>query len=191
MANSTNGACRRCRETSESAVRWGVETLGGGRSGCAAGRVGELGEVGSPLAVEGLHAIVWSQRVSKHVRSQRARDAVAHLYLLFWYNKNNRFDVSYGRLVNAAFCHRYRRRAFCIATTTVVYAWHKQDKRQYVQREGVNIMYHTGNETKKNPRVTLPCPGGVIVMVCAVNSSSKYRVSVSEVTWGLNGGTSC
>lgn len=37
----------------------------------------------------------------------------------------------------------------------------------------------------------LPCPGGVIVMVCAVNSSSKYRVSVSEVTWGLNGGTSC
>lgn len=40
-------------------------------------------------------------------------------------------------------------------------------------------------------RLMLPCPGGVIVMVCAVNSSSKYRVSVSEVTWGLNGGTSC
>lgn len=39
--------------------------------------------------------------------------------------------------------------------------------------------------------LVLPCPGGVIVMVCAVNSSSKYRVSVSEVTWGLNGGTSC
>lgn len=39
--------------------------------------------------------------------------------------------------------------------------------------------------------VVIPCPGGVIVMVCAVNSSSKYRVSVSEVTWGLNGGTSC
>lgn len=39
--------------------------------------------------------------------------------------------------------------------------------------------------------LTLPCPGGVIVMVCAVNSSSKYLVSVSDVTWGLNGGTSC
>ncbi len=39
--------------------------------------------------------------------------------------------------------------------------------------------------------LVLPCPGGVIVMVCAVNSSSKYRVSISEVTWGLNGGTSC
>jgi hypothetical protein len=37
----------------------------------------------------------------------------------------------------------------------------------------------------------VPCPGGVIVMVCAVNSSSKYRVSVSEVTCGLKGGTSC
>lgn len=32
--------------------------------------------------------------------------------------------------------------------------------------------------------------GGVIVMVWAVNSSSKYLVSVSDVTWGLNGGTS-
>ncbi|KAG7274411.1 hypothetical protein CRUP_027041 [Coryphaenoides rupestris] len=30
--------------------------------------------------------------------------------------------------------------------------------------------------------------GGVSVMVCAVNSSSKYRVSVSDVTWGLNSG---
>lgn len=39
--------------------------------------------------------------------------------------------------------------------------------------------------------VMLPCPGGVMVMVCPVNSSSKYLVSVSEVTWGLNGGTSC
>lgn len=43
----------------------------------------------------------------------------------------------------------------------------------------------------KDTRGMLPCPGGVMVMVCAVNSSSKYRVSVSEVTWGLNGGTSC
>lgn len=33
--------------------------------------------------------------------------------------------------------------------------------------------------------------GGVIVIVCAVNSSSKYRVSVSDMTWGLNGGMSC
>lgn len=32
--------------------------------------------------------------------------------------------------------------------------------------------------------------GGVIVMVWAVNSSSKYLVSVSDVTWGLKGGTS-
>ncbi len=30
-----------------------------------------------------------------------------------------------------------------------------------------------------------------MVMVCPVNSTSKYRVSVSEVTWGLKGGTSC
>lgn len=33
--------------------------------------------------------------------------------------------------------------------------------------------------------------GGVTVMLCAVNSSSKYRVSVSDVTCGLKGGTSC
>lgn len=33
--------------------------------------------------------------------------------------------------------------------------------------------------------------GGVIVIDCAVNSSSKYRVSVSDMTWGLNGGMSC
>lgn len=32
--------------------------------------------------------------------------------------------------------------------------------------------------------------GGVMVMDWAVNSSSKYRVSISDVTWGLNGGTS-
>lgn len=32
--------------------------------------------------------------------------------------------------------------------------------------------------------------GGVIVIVWAVNSSSKYLVSVSDVTWGLKGGTS-
>lgn len=31
--------------------------------------------------------------------------------------------------------------------------------------------------------------GGVMVIVCAVNSSSKYRVSVSEDTWGMKGGT--
>lgn len=30
-----------------------------------------------------------------------------------------------------------------------------------------------------------------MVMVCAVNSSSKYLVSVSEVACGLNGGTNC
>lgn len=29
------------------------------------------------------------------------------------------------------------------------------------------------------------------MIVCAVNSSSKYRVSVSDMTWGLNGGISC
>lgn len=32
--------------------------------------------------------------------------------------------------------------------------------------------------------------GGVSVMVCAVNSSSKYRVSVSDVTCGLKSGVS-
>ena len=32
--------------------------------------------------------------------------------------------------------------------------------------------------------------GGVMVMDWAVNSSSKYRVSISDVTWGLNGGMS-
>lgn len=32
--------------------------------------------------------------------------------------------------------------------------------------------------------------GGVMVMVCAVNSSSKYLVSVSDDTCGMNGGTS-
>lgn len=32
--------------------------------------------------------------------------------------------------------------------------------------------------------------GGVMVMVCAVNSSSKYLVSVSDDTWGIKGGTS-
>lgn len=32
--------------------------------------------------------------------------------------------------------------------------------------------------------------GGVIVIVCAVNSSSKYLVSVSDDTWGLKGGIS-
>jgi len=37
---------------------------------------------------------------------------------------------------------------------------------------------------------TLPWSGGVIVIICAVNSSSKYLVSVSDVTCGLNGGTS-
>lgn len=36
----------------------------------------------------------------------------------------------------------------------------------------------------------LPWSGGVIVIICAVNSSSKYLVSVSDVTCGLNGGTS-
>lgn len=30
----------------------------------------------------------------------------------------------------------------------------------------------------------------MIVIICAVNSSSKYLVSVSDVTCGLNGGTS-
>lgn len=30
-----------------------------------------------------------------------------------------------------------------------------------------------------------------MVIICAVNSSSKYRVSVSDVTWGLKGGLSC
>lgn len=55
---------------------------------------------------------------------------------------------------------------------------------------------HNGGLKRAMIRITLkylalPCPGGVIVMVCAVNSSSKYRVSVSEVTWGLNGGTNC
>lgn len=30
-----------------------------------------------------------------------------------------------------------------------------------------------------------------MVIICAVNSSSKYRVSVSEVTCGLKGGLSC
>lgn len=33
--------------------------------------------------------------------------------------------------------------------------------------------------------------GGVMVIDCAVNSSSKYRVSISDVTWGLKGGMSC
>lgn len=32
--------------------------------------------------------------------------------------------------------------------------------------------------------------GGVIVIDCAVNSSSKYRVSISDVTCGLKGGMS-
>lgn len=32
--------------------------------------------------------------------------------------------------------------------------------------------------------------GGVMVMDCAVNSSSKYLVSVSDETCGMNGGTS-
>lgn len=30
-----------------------------------------------------------------------------------------------------------------------------------------------------------------MVIIWAVNSSSKYLVSVSEVTWGLKGGLSC
>lgn len=99
---------------------------------------------------------------------------------------------------NAAFCQRYRRYlccTFCILTMTVVYAWCKQDMTQYSQmesaahtcREDINMLFWKWKDTG----VMLPCPGGVIVMVCAVNSSSKYRVSVSEVTWGLNGGTSC
>lgn len=77
----------------------------------------------------------------------------------------------------------------------VVYAWYEHDMTQCIQieravqtcRRDINILYWKWKETP----VMLPCPGGVIVMVCAVNSSSKYRVSVSEVTWGLNGGTSC
>ena len=36
-----------------------------------------------------------------------------------------------------------------------------------------------------------PWSGGVMVIIWAVNSSSKYLVSVSEVTWGLKGGLSC
>lgn len=36
-----------------------------------------------------------------------------------------------------------------------------------------------------------PWSGGVMVIIWAVNSSSKYLVSVSDVTWGLKGGLSC
>lgn len=36
-----------------------------------------------------------------------------------------------------------------------------------------------------------PWSGGVMVIIWAVNSSSKYLVSVSDVTWGLKGGMSC
>lgn len=43
---------------------------------------------------------------------------------------------------------------------------------------------------KKRHRGSSHFSGGVIVMVWAVNSSSKYLVSVSDVTLGLKGGTS-
>lgn len=39
--------------------------------------------------------------------------------------------------------------------------------------------------------VAPPWSGGVMVIIWAVNSSSKYLVSVSDVTWGLKGGLSC
>lgn len=123
----------------------------------------------------------------KQVRSQRVCDTIAHLHLPLWYNKKDCFeDISKRCLLSHILMLRF-------LTMTVVYAGHKQDKSQSIQMERVctpadtNILYWQWKET----RVMLPCPGGVIVMVCAVNSSSKYRVSVSEVTWGLNGGTSC
>lgn len=49
------------------------------------------------------------------------------------------------------------------------------------------VVWRTQWETFGKP---LPWSGGVIVIICAVNSSSKYLVSVSDVTCGLNGGTS-
>lgn len=48
----------------------------------------------------------------------------------------------------------------------------------------------TGKEREGGKTVHSHFSGGVMVMVCAVNSSSKYLVSVSEDTWGMNGGTS-
>lgn len=42
----------------------------------------------------------------------------------------------------------------------------------------------------RNPGKYLHLSGGVSVMVCAVNSSSKYLVSVSDVTCGLKSGVS-
>ena len=59
--------------------------------------------------------------------------------------------------------------------------------------QSINVCMHAciKEYVYRSECLMLPCPGGVIVMVCPVNSSSKYRVSVSEVTWGLNGGTSC
>lgn len=48
----------------------------------------------------------------------------------------------------------------------------------------------TGKERKGGKTAHSHFSGGVMVMVCAVNSSSKYLVSVSDDTWGMNGGTS-
>lgn len=71
MLHPTNGICRQCWEDGdmapgsfESAVGWGERGDGGARGmyesrlGRPTGRVGELGEVGSPLAVEGLHTVI-------------------------------------------------------------------------------------------------------------------------------------
>lgn len=49
------------------------------------------------------------------------------------------------------------------------------------------IISFTGHATITE---NLHLSGGVSVIVCAVNSSSKYRVSISDVTCGLKSGVS-
>lgn len=77
---------------------------------------------------------------------------------------------------------------------TVVYKNKTADMTCHIPIERNLIVHHrrrvigfTGHNTITE---YLHLSGGVSVIVCAVNSSSKYRVSVSDVTCGLKSGVS-
>lgn len=127
-------------------------------SGRAAGRVGELGEVRPPLAVHALHAVVCGHARGGsepgHQRDPSARQA--------------RLLAPRGPPAAAATPQRQPSRG-------------PLDGRPPAEgsAEGWCARAPGGAEGKARPS---PWSGGVMVIICAVNSSSKYLVSVSDVT---------